>query len=408
MDVVRINQRYQSYQRNSGEDVNNKFITDYPNQLEGIINYEEFLGIIKKLNKYNQFKKRFLFFILFFFGGFGMMVGGIIMTVESHSKVQSKKVTFDFSSSPNTKESEPSNNDTLGIVLIVIGGIIFFIGLIMLACSYTISSSIYKGNINNELSIVNENFKPKGIVWELETESVNYRKRYTIKINIPRSIRQNLGAISQPQPQSQPQINIQPNIINNNTIANPYYYSPHLQQPPQLQQPQEQHHTSNPKHSVPYSNFSGEKSSSKQKHIVPYSDYSGEQSSSSSSSSSNPTTTYSPQPKPSAPPTDYHQYYPPSQQESIPKPYVPNSQYSGESTTTTNYTPTPQQQQPQMPYNQYYYGQPSNTKNNNNYLHYDNKNNNNDDEDDAQSVPLPQEIMDMLELEEKNKNGKNI
>ncbi|KAM9985168.1 hypothetical protein ACTFIY_009596 [Dictyostelium cf. discoideum] len=300
MDVVRINQRYQSYQRNSGEDVNNKFITDYPNQLEGIINYEEFLGIIKKLNKYNQFKKRFLFFILFFFGGFGMMVGRIIMTVESHSKVQSKKVTFDFSSSPNTKESEPSNNDTLG-------------------------------NINNELSIVNENFKPKGIVWELETESVNYRKRYTIKINIPRSIRQN------------------------------------------LEQFHKQHHTSNPKHSVPYSNFSGEKSSSKQKHIVPYSDYSGEQSSSSSSSSSNPTTTYSPQPKPSAPPTDYHQYYPPSQQESIPKPYVPNSQYSGESTTTTNYTPTPQQQQPQMPYNQYYYGQPSNTKNNNNYLHYDSK-----------------------------------
>ncbi|KAN0030758.1 hypothetical protein ACTA71_009401 [Dictyostelium dimigraforme] len=363
MDVIRINQRYQiysiyqryqrysMYQRNTVEDVNNKFITDYPNQLEGIINFEEFLGIIKKLNKYNQFKKRFLFFILFFFGGFGMMVGGILM------KVQSKKVTFDFSSSPNTEEGEPSNNDTLGIILIVIGGIIFFIGFIMLACSYTISSSIYKGNINKELSIVNENFKPKGIVWELETENVYYyRKRYTIKINIPRSIRQNLGTIPPPQLQPQPQIFVQPNIINN-TITDPYYY-------PQQQPPPQQHH------------------------IVPYSNYSGEQ--------SNPTTTYSPQPKPSAPPTDYYQYYP--QQESIPKPYVPNFQYSGESTSTTNYMPSPQPQ-PQMPYNQNYYGQPSNTKNNNNYLHY-NKNNNNN-EDDAQSVPLPQETMGMLELKEK-------
>ncbi|KAM9985167.1 hypothetical protein ACTFIY_009595 [Dictyostelium cf. discoideum] len=207
----------------------------------------------------------------------------------------------------NTVEiCEPSNNDTLGIILIVIGGIIFFIGFIMLACSYTISSSIYKGNINKELSIVNENFKPKGIVWELETENVYYyRKRYTIKINIPRSIRQNLVIFLPPQLQPQPQIFVQPNIINN-TITDPYYY-------PQQQPPPQQHH------------------------IVPYSNYSGEQ--------SNPTTTYSPQPKPFAPPTDYYQYYP--QQESIPKPYVPNFQYSGEinfdnklyafpSTTTSN------------------------------------------------------------------------
>ncbi|KAM9949908.1 hypothetical protein ACTFIT_011133 [Dictyostelium discoideum] len=234
---------------------------------------------------------------------------------------------------------ESEEKRKISLALIILGSMLSIIGTILLSCSFCISAAIYKNNIKTFLIEVNRHYGPRGIVWKFERELVNNYYKYYIKISFPTTIQR----ISNSETEVEPTL----------TIAdNSQYY------PPSSQQQQQQ--TSNSNRFEPNS------------------------------------------PKPSAPPTSYSQYYPPPLQQQqqtsnsnsfepySPTPYYPNSDEPSSSssssssprplttTTTTTKTSTIKSLQPQAPLQlPHIY-------------------------EEAQSVPLPQEILDMLELEERN------